>query len=332
MSADPSSQRYVVTGCAGFIGATVCRSLLAAGHQVVGLDDLNPAYDPRMKAWRLAVLRRSGGFHFHQIDITERAPIADLFRAGSARPFDAVFHLAARTGVRPSVDHPEQYLEANVTGTLHVLEACRAHNVSKLVLASTSSVYGETGPTPFRETGEDSRPLSPYAASKKAAEVFAHSYHALYGLDVSVLRFFTVYGPAGRPDMSVFRFVRQIAEGETLVVYGDGSQQRDFTYVEDIARGTIAAVKPLGYEIINLGGDHPVPLSEVIRLIGHRLEREPKIEYRPAHAADVLVTSADITKAREILGWRPQTSLKEGLAHTIDWYQQHRALAGQISL
>ncbi len=332
MSAESMPNRYVVTGCAGFIGASVCRALLAAGHQVVGFDDLNPSYDPRMKAWRLAVLRRSGTFHFHQLDITDRAHVADFFRAASARPFDAVFHLAARTGVRASVEDPWSYIETNTTGTLHVLDACRVHKVPKLVLASTSSLYGTDSPAPFREDAPASKPLSPYAASKKAAEVLAHSYHALHGLDVTVLRYFTVYGPAGRPDMSIFRFVRQIAEGEPLVVYGDGSQERDFTYVEDIARGTIAAARPLGYEVINLAGEAPVPLWEVIRLIAQRLEREPRIEYREFHSADMPHTAADIHKAGALLAWRPQVSLEEGLSATIDWYQQHRALAGQITL
>ncbi len=332
MSAESMSKRYVVTGCAGFIGASVCRALMAAGHQVVGFDDLNPSYDPRMKTWRLAELGRSGLFHFHELDITNRAHVANFFRAASRRPVDAVFHLAARTGVRASVDDPWAYIETNTTGTLHILDACRVHNVPKLVLASTSSLYGSDSPAPFREDAPASRPLSPYSASKKAAEALAHSYHALHGLDVTVLRYFTVYGPAGRPDMSVFRFVRQIAEGEPLVVYGDGSQQRDFTYVEDIARGTIAAARPLGYEVINLAGEHPVALSEVIHLIAQRLGREPRIEYREFHSADMPHTAADIRKAGELLSWRPQMSLEDGLSATIDWYQQHRELAAQISL
>ncbi len=333
MSVDPSAKRYLVTGCAGFIGAAVSRALLAAGHQVIGLDDLNDAYDPRMKAWRLAELRRADGFNFHQLDITDRDAIADFFHHAAGRlPLAAVFHLAARTGVRPSVDNPHVYVDTNLSGALNVLEGCRIHNISKLVLASTSSVYGAVTPAPFRESSDASRPLSPYAASKKAAEVLAYSYHALHGLDVSVLRYFTVYGPAGRPDMSVFRFVRQIAEGEPLTIFGDGSQQRDFTYVEDIARGTIAAARPLGYEIINLGCDRPIALSGVIRLIAQRLDREPKIEYRPSFAADVPSTWADITKAGELLDWRPETSLEQGLAHSIDWYRQNRDLAMQINL
>jgi UDP-glucuronate 4-epimerase len=333
VSAETTSKRYLVTGCAGFIGASVCRSLLADGHQVMGLDDLNPAYDPRMKAWRLAVLRRSGGFNFQQFDITDRGHLAEFFRGKTTgTPFDAVFHLAARAGVRPSVENPWLYYQTNLDATLHLLDACRTHRVPKLVLASTSSVYGAGAEVPFRETSDADHPMSPYAASKKAAEVLTYSYHALYGLDVSVLRFFTVYGPAGRPDMSVFRFVRQIAEGETLIVYGDGTQLRDFTFVEDIARGTIAAARPLGYEVINLGGDHPVALNELIRLISEHFDREPRIEYRPAHAADVPQTWADITKAGQLLGWRPETSLEAGVNATIDWYKQNRALASQISL
>ena len=237
--------------------------LLAAGHRVLGLDNINDAYDPRLKTWRLAALQaaKRASSSTSSISPIGRWSANSLFdtRATSGTPpFAAVFHLAARTGVRPSVENPWIYVDTNITGTLNVLDGCRRAEVPKFVLASTSSIYGADARFPFARTPTRSRPLSPYAASKKAAEVLAYSYHALHGLDVSVLRYFTVYGPAGRPDMSIFRFIRQIAEGEPLVVFGDGSQRRDFTYVEDIARGTIAAARPLGYEIINLGGDRPV--------------------------------------------------------------------------
>ncbi|MBI2824346.1 MAG: GDP-mannose 4,6-dehydratase [Planctomycetia bacterium] len=329
--------RYLVTGCAGFIGARVCRLLLDVGHDVAGVDSLNTAYDPRIKSWRLTALRPAATFRGHELDVADRSRVDDLFdsasaETGGAPPFDAVFHLAARAGVRTSVENPWVYYETNVAGTLNVLDACRRHRVPKVVMASTSSLYGDARQSPFHEELDTSRPLSPYAASKKAAEVLAYSYHYLHGLDVSIPRYFTVYGPAGRPDMSVFRFVRQVIEGEPLVVFGDGSQERDFTYVDDIARGTIAAVRPLGYEAINLGGDRPVRLSEVIRQIAALAGNEPRIEYRPTHPADVRATWADITKARRLLDWQPATTLEDGLRACVEWYLQNRELGRSIVL
>jgi nucleoside-diphosphate-sugar epimerase len=323
--------RYLVTGCAGFIAANVCRRLLESGHSVVGIDNLSPAYDPRLKEWRLAQLQGHPRFSFEPLDITDRGSLAGLFssgaRTGGGPPFAAVLNLAARAGVRPSVADPWIYFETNTTGTLNLLEACRGHGVTKLVLASTSSAYGDANPVPFAEDADTSRPLSPYAASKKAAETLTYTYHYLHGLDVTVLRYFTVYGPAGRPDMSIFRFIRRIAEGSPITVYGDGSQERDFTYVDDIARGTVAALRPLGYEVINLGGDRPVRLSAVIDEIAHLTGRVPRIEYRPAHRADVRATWADIGKAGRLLDWRPEVGLAEGLARSVEWYRQHRELA-----
>ena len=256
-------------------------------------------------------------FTFHQLDISDRAAIEPLFAPvetskgtvpflptqksgqspGSQPPFAAVVNLAARAGVRTSVVNPWVYFQANCEGTLNLLDLCRRSGVRKFLMASTSSLYGLHNVAPYREDADTSRPLSPYAASKKAAEAIAYSYHHLHGLDVSIPRYFTVYGPAGRPDMSVFRFIRRIAEGESIVVFGDGSQSRDFTFVDDIARGTIAALRPLGYEIINLGGDQEVRLSAVIDEIARLLGKKPVIEYRPAHPADVPSTRADVSKA-----------------------------------
>ena len=214
-------------------------------------------------------------FRFHQLDITDRAALEPLFAAAAGEPpFAAVVNLAARAGVRPSVTNPWVYYQANCDGTLNLLDMCRRSGVRKFLLASTSSLYGLHNVAPYREDADTSRPLSPYAASKKAAETIAYAYHHLHGLDVSIPRYFTVYGPAGRPDMSVFRFIRRIAEGEPIVVFGDGSQSRDFTFVDDIARGTIAALRPLGYEIINLGGDREVRLSAVIDEIARLLGQE----------------------------------------------------------
>ncbi len=326
--------RYLVTGSAGFIGANVCRLLLEGGDEVVGVDNLNSAYDPRLKQWRLRQLTASANFRFEQLSISNLDALRRLFEteaAGTAshsaagKPFAAVLNLAARAGVRASVADPWVYLDTNATGTLNLLELCRVHGIRKLVLASTSSLYGGHNPVPFSEDADTNRPLSPYAASKKAAEAMAFTYHHLHGLDISVLRYFTVYGPGGRPDMSVFRFMRQIAEQEPITVFGDGQQERDFTYVDDIARGTIAALKPLGFEVINLGGNRPVRLDYLIEQIAGLFGCTPVIQYRPADPADVRATWADVEKARSHLAWIPQVVIEDGLRRTADWYRANRA-------
>jgi nucleoside-diphosphate-sugar epimerase len=316
----------LVTGCAGFIGCRVSEMLLDAGHSVVGVDNLNDAYDVRLKEWRLSQVRPNSDFAFHHCDITDRGPLDRLF---GKVPLDAVINLAARAGVRQSLEAPRCYYETNLVGSLNLLELCREFGVRKFVLASTSSVYGDSE-LPYREDAPTDRPLSPYAASKKAAEVACYTYHHHNGLDVTVLRYFTVYGPAGRPDMSIFRFIGQIFEGEPLSLYGDGSQERDFTYVDDIARGTVASLKPLGFEVINLGSDRPVALREVVRLIQERVGKEACIETHPRHPADVLATWADITKARQILGWRPQVPFEQGLSQAVEWYRRNRDWAKEL--
>ena len=335
---------YLLTGCAGFIASKVSELLLAEGHTVVGVDNLNDAYDVRLKQWRLAQLQGMPGFAFHGIDITDQAALRRLFDDGQRladgpSTFDAVINLAARAGVRQSVENPWVYIETNVTGTLNLLELCRGFGVPKFVLASTSSLYGARNPRPFREDADTDGPLSPYAASKKGAEALCYTYHYLYGLDVTVLRYFTVYGPAGRPDMSLFRFVQWISEGRPVRVYGDGQQSRDFTYVDDIARGTIAGLRPLprdeasegGYEVINLGSDEPVVLMDAIRLVEAAVGRQARLEYSPRHPADVPATWADISKAERLLGWRPRTRLPQGIQHLVDWYREHRPWASQIA-
>ena len=349
----------LVTGCAGFIGSRVCLRLLELGHTVTGVDNLNTAYDVRIKHWRLDNLRRSDGLTFVRMDVTDRARVRGLFSGnstsgpasskGQPRPIDAVVNLAARAGVRQSTEDPWGFFETNVVGTLNLLDACRESGVSKFVLASTSSLYGavetikrnspargEGEPPalamPMREDLPTDMPLSPYAASKKAAEALCHSYHHLYDIDVSILRYFTVYGPAGRPDMSIFRFIRWIAEGEPLVLYGDGTQERDFTFVDDIAAGTVAALKPLGFEVVNLGGNDPVTLRSVITTLEHLLERKANVEHRPLHPADVRATWADISKAKRLLDWEPQTRIDEGLRRAVEWYSANRSLGSQLDL
>lgn len=320
--------KVLVTGCAGFIGWKVCEFLLADGHMIVGVDNLNDAYDVRLKQWRLAQLEGKPGFEFHRLDITDRSALARS--TFNVQRFDAVINLAARAGVRQSVENPWVYFETNVTGTLNLLELCREFGVKKFVQASTSSLYGARNSRPFREDADTNAPLSPYAASKKAAEALCYTYYYLYELDVTVLRYFTVYGPAGRPDMSMFRFVQWISEGRPVIVYGDGQQSRDFTYVDDIARGTIAGLKPLGYEVINLGSDTPVVLMDAIRLVEELVGKKANIEYKPRHPADVLATWADIGKAERLLEWRPKIQFEKGVAHLVAWYRENREWARDV--
>jgi nucleoside-diphosphate-sugar epimerase len=323
--------RYLVTGAAGFIGARVAALLLEQGHQVVGIDSLNNAYDVRLKQWRLQQLQGRPGFTFSRGDLSDRVVIETLWNKHDGNALDAVINLAARAGVRQSTENPYVYFETNVSGTLNLLELARVGGVKKFVLASTSSLYGAENPRPFREDACTDKPLSPYAASKKAAEAMCYTWHFLYGIDVTVLRYFTVYGPAGRPDMSMFRFVQRISEGRPIVLYGDGSQERDFTYVDDIARGTIAAIKSVGHETINLGGDRPAKIRDIIAMIEELAGRKAVIEQKPAHPADVPATWADIGKARKLLNWEPQIKLEDGVNNLVEWYRAEQSWASQIS-
>jgi len=309
----------LVTGCAGFIGWRVSKKLLEEGHQVVGIDNLNDYYDVRLKEYRLEDLKAYKNFTFYQGDIENLEFLEGVFKK---YPFDAVINEAARAGVRASLENPFVYFTTNALGTLNLLELCKNYGVPKFVLASTSSLYAGQ-PMPFKEDLPVNTPISPYAASKKSAEVISYTYHYLYGIDVSVVRYFTVYGPAGRPDMSVFRFIKWIMEEKPLEVFGDGSQSRDFTYIDDIAEGTILALKPLGYEIINLGNNQPHKLSEVIGLIEKFTGKTAKVENREFHKADLKATWADITKAKELLGWQPKVSLEEGIRRTVDWFKEN---------
>ena len=323
-------KKVLVTGAAGFIASRVTALLRQQGCDVVGLDSFNDAYDIRLKDWRWAQLEKMGGIELHRLDLTDVTGLKNLFEKHRSAPFDAVVNLAARAGVRASVENPAVYVSANVSGSLNLLEMCRQFGVKKFVLASTSSLYGKDHETPYREDMNTDRQLSPYAATKKAAEAMAYTYHFLHKIDVSVLRYFTVYGPAGRPDMTPLRFTQRIREGRTITVFGDGSQSRDFTYVDDIARGTIAALRPVGYETFNLGSDKPLKLNALIEFIEELTGQKAKIDYRPWHPADMLATWADITRARKILGWSPQTSFREGLQKLVAWYDDNRAWAREI--
>ncbi len=366
---------YLVTGAAGFIASKVAEMLLAERHTVVGVDNLNNYYDVRLKDYRLSTLldksysvsgsdpkksifsnnqqpltNNSGKFTFRHLDIENFAALDALF---AAHKFDAVFNLAARAGVRYSMENPHVYLSTNTLGTLNLLECQRKHGVKKQVLASTSSLYAGC-PMPFTEDLPVNTPLSPYAATKKAAELMAYSYHKLYGLDTTVVRYFTVFGPAGRPDMSIFRFIKWIDERKPLELFGDGTQSRDFTYIDDIARGTILAGRLVGgqmpdvgrqpsdvsrqssapgYEIINLGGGrNPITLQTVIAFIEKALGKKAVISGQPFHIADIKETWADITKAERLLGWSPRVTPEVGFQRTVDWHVANREWLAGIKL
>ncbi|MBN1824472.1 MAG: GDP-mannose 4,6-dehydratase [Endomicrobiales bacterium] len=320
--------RYLLTGGAGFIGAKTAEKLLEKGGKVVCIDNLNSYYDVKLKKYRIKEFAGNGNFVFLKGDIEDKAFLKSIFKRYK---FDAVINLAARAGVRYSMINPGVYLSTNALGTLNLLELTRAHKIKKFVLASTSSLYAGQR-MPFLETLAVNTPISPYAASKKAAEAICHAYHHLYGMDVTILRYFTVYGPAGRPDMSVFRFVKQIDTGAPLEVYGDGKQTRDFTYIDDIARGTVKAVKKLGFEIINLGGNKPYELLYMVRLIEKYLGKRAKIRHLPFNKSDIKATWADVRKANRLLNWKPETGLDEGIKRTVDWYLKNKKFVKEIPL
>jgi UDP-glucuronate 4-epimerase len=320
---------YLVTGAAGFIASRVIGMLLETGKVVVGVDNMNDAYDVRMKDYRLKELEQHPNFIFHRLDIADRTAFAEISPLRRQK-YDAVINLAARAGVRQSVENPWVYVDTNVTGTLNLLEYCRDQNIPKFILASTSSIYGNGAPLPTPETYTSDLPLQVYAATKKSAEVLSYSYHYLYGLDVTIFRYFTVYGPAPRPDMVMFRFTQWLSEGRKLKVNGDGEQSRGFTYVDDIARGTILGLKPLGYELINLGGHEVIKINELIRLLESLIGRKATIENYPLHPADMSTNWADIRKAQRLLDWKPNTDLKQGLANLVAWYNQERSWASDI--
>jgi len=322
-------KRVLLTGAAGFIGFKTAEKLLDKGYEVVGIDNLNDYYDPRLKEYRLKQLLGHENFSFYKLDVENYEALKVLFQE---KGFDGVVNLAARAGVRYSIENPFVYFTTNSNGTLNLLELCKEFGVKKFVLASTSSLYAGQ-PMPFKEELPVNTPISPYASSKKGAEVMAYTYHYLYGLDVTVVRYFTVYGPAGRPDMCIFRFIKWIDEGAPITVYGDGSQSRDFTFVDDIAEGTIRAYeRKTGYQIVNLGGNHPHTLKEVISLIEKYLGKKAEIVYKPFHKADLKATWADITKAKELLDWEPKVPLEEGLRRTVKWHVENREFLKGIEL
>jgi len=320
--------RYLVTGAAGFIASVVVEKLLKNSAEVVGIDNLNHAYDVRMKEYRLEKLQENPAFTFLKLDVSDKSILDHDQLTG--QDFKAVINLAARAGVRDSLEDPWVYLDTNAKGTMNLLELCRQEGIKKFLLASTSSIYGNDAPLPTPETAESSKPLQSYAASKKSAEVMAHAYHYLYDLDVSVVRYFTVYGPAGRPDMVMFRFAKWIAEEMPVHLNGDGEQSRGFTFVDDIARGTILALKPVGYEVFNLGGHEVITINELISILEKLLGKKAEIVYHPQHPADMSTSHADVSKAKQVLGWEPRVSLEEGIGQLVAWYKKEQSWAKDI--
>ncbi len=320
---------YLITGTAGFIAFRVAELLLEAGHNIYGVDNLNDAYDVRIKDYRLSRLKEKPNFHFQKLDIAEKSTI-DILGKWLPENVKAVINLAARAGVRTSLTDPWVYVDTNMVGTLNLLELCRRNGIPKFLLASTSSLYAEESEPPFKETDDTDHPLQPYAASKKGAEAMAYVYHYLYDIDVTVLRYFTVYGPAGRPDMVMFRFCQWIAEGKSVVINGDGEQSRGFTYLDDIARGTVQALKPVGFEIINLGGHEVITINHLVGMLEARIGKKAHITHHQMHPADVRTNQADVTRAKAILGWEPMVNLEEGVTHLVDWYMQERSWASQV--
>jgi UDP-glucuronate 4-epimerase len=312
---------FLVTGGAGFIGSHVCEQLLLSGHAVWAFDDLNPFYDPQLKRRNLGALQAlAKPFEFVFGDLRDRAVLDEL--AGSVK-FDQIIHLAARAGVRPSLAEPALYQRVNVDGTVNLLEVARLNGVKKVILASSSSVYGVNSKVPFSEKDPIFRAISPYAASKLACEALGHVYHHVYGFDVAMLRFFTVYGPRQRPDLAINKFARLIKAGKPIPVFGDGSTARDYTFISDILEGVLACTqKDLGYEIFNLGESQTVKLNYLIELLENALDKKAVIDRQPVQPGDVPLTCADIAKARERLGYNPRVRIEQGIPLFVDWFKQ----------
>lgn len=314
---------FLVTGGAGFIGSHVCERLLAEGHAVWAFDDLNNFYDPQIKRGNLRDLQSlAKPFDFIHGDLTDRAAVEELF---SSVKFNQVIHLAARAGVRPSLAEPALYQRVNVEGTVNILEAARRHGVKKFIIASSSSVYGLNAKVPFSESDPIASPISPYAASKLACESLGHVYHHLYGLDVAMLRFFTVYGPRQRPDLAIYKFAQLISAGQPLPIFGDGNSARDFTFITDTLDGIMACTrKEFGFEIFNLGESQTVTLNELIALLEKSLGKKAIIDRQPPQPGDVPVTFADISKARTRLDYHPRVKIAEGIPLFVDWFRKNK--------
>ena len=321
--------KILVTGAAGFIGFHLCRRLLSDGFAITGMDNLNDYYDPALKQARLTMLREFPAFSFHQLDLADREGMRRLF--AETQP-EIVVHLAAQAGVRYSVENPHVYIESNVVGFLNILEGCRQHNVKHLVYASSSSVYGLNTKMPFSVEDHADHPASLYGATKKANELMAHSYSHLYGIPTTGLRFFTVYGPWGRPDMACFSFTKAILAGNPISLFNHGKMKRDFTYVDDIIEGVVRVMRhvPQGmaegappYRIYNIGNQNPVELERFVQILEEHLGKKAVIQYMPMQAGDVVATYADVQDLMRDTGFAPSTSLEDGLRHFAKWYGEY---------
>src|SRR5580704_7052657 len=324
---------FLVTGGAGFIGSHVCERLLQAGHAITVMDDLNTFYSPALKERNLKEIKShakpNAPFKFVHADLCDAARVHGIFEEGR---FDQVIHLAARAGVRPSLEEPKLFEEVNVGGTVNILEAARKNGVKKLVVASSSSVYGVNAKVPFAESDPVFSAISPYAATKLACESLGHVYHHIYGMDVTMLRFFTVYGPRQRPDLAIHKFAHLINDGKPVPVFGDGSTARDYTYITDILEGVMACTEKIfGFEIFNLGESQTVKLSRLIELLEQALGKKAVIERKAEQAGDVPLTCADITKSARKLGYAPKVKSDEGIPKFVEWFRkQSRAPGGKL--
>jgi UDP-glucuronate 4-epimerase len=312
--------RALVTGAAGFIGSHLSERLLTDGWEVVGVDNFDEFYDPRIKRRNIEACLRNKVFQLVEADIRDGEAMEGVVGGG----VDIIVHLAARAGVRPSIARPLLYADVNVNGTMALLEAAKKHKISKFIFGSSSSVYGNNRKVPFSEQDNVDFPISPYAATKKACELICHTYHHLYGIDITCLRFFTVYGPRQRPDLAIHKFCRLIEQDKPIPVFGDGTMMRDFTYVDDIINGTVAAMEKCeGFKIYNLGESRPISVNDLIGEIEKALGRKAVKEYQPAQPGDVERTYADVTKAVNELGYEPSTAIEDGLTRFVAWFREN---------
>ncbi len=315
-------QTYLVTGGAGFIGSALCRMLIEKGNSVINIDNFNDFYDPEIKKRQVAPLIRHPRYHLYEGDIRNQSLLNEIFQSHT---IGTVIHLAAMAGVRPSIDTPLLYEEVNIQGTINLLNVMNKHGVRHLLLASSSSVYGNSRRVPFREDDPLERVISPYAATKKSAEDFCYVFHHLFDINVIALRFFTVYGPGQRPDLAIHKFTRLILEGKPIPFFGDGSTRRDYAYIDDIINGILSAANLVSakrpvYEIINLSGNHPVTLSEMVQQIEKATGKKALLEKLPMQPGDVVQTYADISKAQRLLGFQPDTPFEKGIENFVNWY------------
>ena len=309
---------FLVTGGAGFIGSHLVERLLKEGHRVICLDNFDNFYDPALKRRNLTDARKDSKFRLVEGDLRDEGILKTIFEEEKV---EIVAHIAARAGVRPSIEQPLLYADVNIRGTLSLLEACKKYKIRRLVFASSSSVYGNNPKVPFAEDDPVDNPISPYAATKKAAELVCHTYHHLYGMDIACLRYFTVYGPRQRPEMAIHQFSRLIHRGKKISLFGDGSSRRDYTYINDAIDGTMGALfREHGYEIYNIGESQTTSLSELVQLIEEQMGKRAQVEYLPTQPGDVKRTYADIRKARERLGYQPKMNMREGISRFVRWY------------